>query len=64
VRRPFGVTRGQASQIVCHREVMAIVAQAILEIGDSHTRFLPPERTVRAEYGWTMRPIGDVSTGP
>jgi hypothetical protein len=43
---------------------MAIVAQAILEIGDSHTRFLPAERTVRAEYGWTMRPIGDVSTGP
>ena len=41
-------------------QVMAIVAQAVLEIGDSHTRFFPPERTVRAEYGWTMRPIGDV----
>jgi carboxyl-terminal processing protease len=40
-------------------QVMAIVAQALLDLGDSHTRFYPPELNVRAEYGWTMRAVGD-----
>jgi hypothetical protein len=37
-------------------QVMAIVAQAVLEIGDSHTRFFPPERTVRAAEAKGLKP--------
>lgn len=40
-------------------QVFGIIAQALLDFDDSHTRFLPPSRTSRIEYGWQMRMIGD-----
>jgi C-terminal peptidase prc len=36
-----------------------IIAQAVLELNDSHTTFYPPARTSRIEYGWQMQMIGD-----
>jgi carboxyl-terminal processing protease len=38
-----------------------IIAQAVLDLNDSHTFFVPPERTVKVEYGWQMRMIGDTA---
>lgn len=35
------------------------IAQFTLELGDSHTFFLPPAQTVRVEYGWTMGMVSD-----
>jgi len=40
-------------------QVFGIIAQALVDFEDSHTRFLPPSRTSRIEYGWQMRMIGD-----
>jgi C-terminal processing protease CtpA/Prc len=40
-------------------EVFAVIAQALIELRDSHTYFIPPERTVEVEYGYEMRMIGD-----
>lgn len=37
----------------------AIVAQALLDLDDSHTFFIPPARSTRVEYGWQMQMIGD-----
>lgn len=37
----------------------AAVAQFALDLHDSHTFFVPPQRTVWAEYGWDMAIIGD-----
>ena len=40
-------------------ELFGHVAAAVGELNDSHTFFLPPAMTVRADYGWDMQMIGD-----
>lgn len=39
--------------------IFGIIAQAIVDLGDSHTRFIPPSRAADFEYGWRLRPVGD-----
>jgi carboxyl-terminal processing protease len=36
-----------------------IIAQALIDFGDSHTFFLPPQVPGRFEYGWQMAIVGD-----
>lgn len=40
-------------------QILGIVAQAVLSLGDSHTFFIPPDRQARTDYGWEMQVIGD-----
>ena len=40
-------------------QVLGAIAQATLELNDSHTAFIPPGLVYRAEYGWDMRFVGD-----
>lgn len=40
-------------------QVLGIVAQAVLDLNDSHTIFIPPQRGEVAVYGWRMQLIGD-----
>ena len=40
-------------------QAFGIVAQALLDLNDSHTVFVPPSRPVRIEHGWRMQMIGD-----
>lgn len=40
-------------------EVFGIIAQALLEFNDSHTSFVPPQRSSRIDYGWLMKTFGD-----
>lgn len=37
----------------------AVIAQALVDFGDSHTFFIPPARSATYEFGWEMRIIGD-----
>lgn len=37
------------------------IAQALLDLNDSHTFFVPPARPVTVEYGWQMQAVGDKS---
>jgi C-terminal processing protease CtpA/Prc len=37
----------------------SIIAQALVELNDSHTVFLPPPRSARVDYGWRMQMVGD-----
>jgi C-terminal processing protease CtpA/Prc len=39
--------------------MFGIIAQAVIDLGDSHTRFIPPSRSADFEYGWRMRAVGD-----
>ena len=39
--------------------IFGIIAQALIELEDSHTFFLPPGRSARTEYGFEMQMIGD-----
>ncbi len=38
---------------------LSIIAQVLLDFDDSHTYFVPPNRTTRVEYGWEMQMVGD-----
>ena len=38
--------------------VFGIIAQALLDLNDSHTFFIPPPRNLRTEYGFQMKMIG------
>jgi Periplasmic protease len=40
-------------------QIFGIVAKVLLDLDDSHTVFLPPERASRTEYGWQMEMFGD-----
>jgi len=40
-------------------QAFGIIAQAVLELNDSHTVFFPPARSGTIEYGWRMQMIGD-----
>lgn len=40
-------------------QVFGIIAQAMVELKDSHTYFTPPPRTTSTEYGWQVQMIGD-----
>ncbi|MGH9970412.1 MAG: hypothetical protein ACREBG_21830, partial [Pyrinomonadaceae bacterium] len=40
-------------------QIFGIIAQALLDLDDSHTFFLPPGRAYSTEYGWQMQMIGD-----
>lgn len=35
------------------------IAQVMLDLNDSHTKFLPPFRAARVRYGWQMQMVGD-----
>ena len=39
-------------------QITAAIAQALLDLNDSHTFFLPPSQTTRVEYGWLMQMFG------
>jgi C-terminal processing protease CtpA/Prc len=40
-------------------QILGIIAQALIELDDSHTFFVPPPRSYRTEYGWSVQMIGD-----
>lgn len=40
-------------------QAFGIIAQAVMELNDSHTVFYPPSRAAKFEYGWRMQMIGD-----
>jgi len=40
-------------------QVLGVIAQAVSELNDSHTFFIPPPRPVEVHYGWKMQMIGD-----
>lgn len=40
-------------------QAFGIIAQAVLELNDSHTNFYPPPRASIVYYGWQMQMIGD-----
>lgn len=40
-------------------EVFTAVAQVAVDLKDSHTRFYPPARAARVDYGWAVTFVGD-----
>lgn len=40
-------------------EASAILAETLLRLDDSHTKFYPPERLTRVNYGWAAKIVGE-----
>jgi carboxyl-terminal processing protease len=40
-------------------QLWGIIAQALADLNDSHTFFLPPSKRARTDYGWQMQMVGD-----
>jgi len=40
-------------------QIFGIIAQALIDLNDSHTFFIPPDRYASFDYGWRMQMIGD-----
>ncbi|HJR07567.1 MAG TPA: S41 family peptidase [Pyrinomonadaceae bacterium] len=55
----FKAAEEKIKQATSINQAFGIIAQAFLDLNDSHTTFSPPSRAVRVEYGWQMQAIGD-----
>jgi len=55
----FKAAEEKINQATSLGQVFGIIAQALMDLNDSHTFFVPPTRTARAEYGWKMQIVGD-----
>ncbi len=55
----FKAAEGKLDKAATLGQAFGIIAQAVLELNDSHTTFYPPSRTATVEYGWRMQMIGN-----
>jgi C-terminal processing protease CtpA/Prc len=55
----FQLAAQNVGQATSGGQVFGIIAQAVLDLNDSHTMFIPPMRGEVAVYGWRMQLVGD-----
>jgi C-terminal processing protease CtpA/Prc len=55
----FKAASEKIKNAVSNGQVMGIIAQAVMELNDSHTFFIPPQRQVNIDYGFQMAIVGD-----
>lgn len=55
----FKTAEEKLKQAASMGQAFGIIAQVVLDLNDSHTVFIPPQRPERIEYGWNMQMIGD-----
>ncbi|HEV7700752.1 MAG TPA: S41 family peptidase, partial [Pyrinomonadaceae bacterium] len=55
----FKAAKEKMKTATSNGQIMGIIAQMMLDMGDSHTFFLPPARANRTEYGWKVQMFGD-----
>ena len=46
-------------QVQSNAQAFGVIAQMLLDLGDSHVYFVPPGRSTRVEYGWEIKVVGD-----
>jgi len=55
----FKKAEDKISQAESLSQILAIIAQCLIEFDDSHTYFLPPSRPLTVKYGWKLEMVGD-----
>jgi C-terminal processing protease CtpA/Prc len=55
----FKAAEERLEQATSNGQLFGIIAQAMLSLNDSHTFFVPPQRTTRIDYGWRTQMVGD-----
>ena len=59
VESRFSAAEAKMKEAASVGQIFGIIAQALIDLNDSHTFFLPPGRANRTEYGWQMQAFGD-----
>lgn len=55
----FKAADDKLKQAASMSQLWGIIAQALADLNDSHTFFLPPSKRARTDYGWQMQIVGD-----
>ncbi|HEX8706964.1 MAG TPA: S41 family peptidase, partial [Pyrinomonadaceae bacterium] len=55
----FKVAAERIKKLNANWQIFRVIAQVLLDFNDSHTRFSPPPRALRLEYGFSMQMIGN-----
>jgi len=55
----FKAAQERIKGLQTNSQIFRVIAQAVLDLDDSHTFFLPPSRFKRTEYGFSLQMIGD-----
>src|SRR5262245_10689665 len=59
VEARFNAAEAKIKEAQSVGQLFGIIAQALMDLNDSHTFFLPPGRASRTEYGLQMQAFGD-----
>src|SRR5213593_2923257 len=57
----FKAAEEKLKQATSVGQSFSIIAQVLLDLDDSHTKFYPPSRPEKVDYGWKMQMIGDAA---
>lgn len=55
----FKTAKEKVKTLDTNWQIFRTIAQVVMEFDDSHTRFYPPSRSNRVEYGFSMQMIGN-----
>lgn len=55
----FRIAKDKVKTLDTNWQIFRTIAQVVMEFNDSHTRFYPPNRSSRVEYGFSMQMIGN-----
>ena len=55
----FKTASERIKKLDTNRQIFRAIAQVLIEFDDSHTRFYPPNRANRVEYGFSLQMIGN-----
>ncbi len=58
LKQKFNAAKDQMKTQEKNWQIYRTIAQVLIDLGDSHTTFLPPDRLFRVEYGFTSMIIG------
>ncbi|MEO7673015.1 MAG: S41 family peptidase [Pyrinomonadaceae bacterium] len=59
IDQKFKTAEEEIKKLDTNAKIFRVIASLLLEFNDSHTRFYPPGRSSRVEYGFSMQMIGD-----
>ncbi len=59
IDKRFKVAAQKIKKLEANWQIFRVIAQVVLEFDDSHTRFYPPSRANRVEYGFSLQMIGN-----
>lgn len=58
IEERFKLAKEKINSATSNGQIFSIIAQVLIELNDSHTFFIPPDRVVDTDYGWEMQMIG------